>query len=122
MEKRLIEELEEMNALCATGHISRLVNILSGFFDDFSVRISFKEQLKNYVFNYYNKCLSRLPDSLSELIIEEMTEETKDKKHNLLKMIEENNPREEMRKEFPDISIDDFKEWFEWSKRNYSGL
>jgi hypothetical protein len=122
MEKRLVEELEEMNALCATGHVSRLINILSGFFDDFSVRISFKEQLKNYVFNYYNKCLSRLPDSLSERIIEEMTEDTKDKKPNLLKMVEENNPIDEMRKEFPDISPDNFNEWFEWSKRNYSGL
>jgi hypothetical protein len=71
MEKRLIQELEDMNGMCATGHLSRLVNVLSGFGDRFSVKISFADQIKNYIFTHYNSLMMQRPDCeelLSQLI------------------------------------------------------
>jgi len=44
MEKRLLEELEDMSGTCSSGFLSRLVNTLSGF-GELSVRISFDDQL-----------------------------------------------------------------------------
>lgn len=124
LEKRLIEELEEMNGMCATGHLSRLVNVLSGFFDNMSVKISFKDQVKNYIYNYYNKLLmSDKYSELSDKIIDEMTESTADKKENLMKMISDNNNyKETLKKEFSNVDSDIFDEWYSTSVKSYCGL
>jgi hypothetical protein len=46
---RIIEELEDMYDTCSSGHVSRLINILSGFEVDgkhFNLSISWEEQIK----------------------------------------------------------------------------
>lgn len=49
MEKRLLEELEDMSGTCSSGFLSRLVNTLSGF-GNLSVKISFDDQvISNFV-------------------------------------------------------------------------
>lgn len=122
LEKRLIEEMEEMNGLCATGHISRLINILSGFFDNMSVKISFKDQLKNYVYNFYNKILGSMTDDISEKIIDEMTESDIDKKETLMKMVNDNNNKEILKREFSNINTEEFEDWYNSSIKSYCGL
>jgi len=119
LEKRLIEELEEMNGLCATGHLSRLINTMSGFFDNMSIKISYKDQIKTYVFNHYNKILSCMDETKADVIIEEMTDA---KKENLLKMIEEYSIKEKLRMEFNEVSSTDFEEWYLFSINSYSGI
>jgi len=44
LQKRLLEELQEMAGTCSSGFASRLVNVISGF-DDFSIKISWEEQI-----------------------------------------------------------------------------
>jgi len=124
LEKRLIEEMEEMNGLCATGHLSRIVNILSGFFDNMSVKISFKDQVKNYVYNHYNKILmSKDYSELSDKIIDEMTEDGVDKKPNLMKMIKDRDIKDQLRMEFKnDIQDSLFDEYYTSSINSYYGI
>jgi hypothetical protein len=43
---RIREELAEMSGTCATGHLSRLVNVLVGFHPQIEVRISDKDRLR----------------------------------------------------------------------------
>lgn len=45
MLKRLLEELEEMSGTCSSGFVSRLVNVLSGFDEKLSIRISYEDQI-----------------------------------------------------------------------------
>lgn len=120
LEKRLVEEMEEMNGMCATGHLSRLVNVLSGFFDNMSIKISFKDQIKNYVYTHYNKILSSMDESVMERIIDEMTESTIDKKVSLMKMVKDNDNKEILRKEFSNVR--EFEEWYTGSIKSYCGL
>lgn len=123
LEKRLIEEMEDMNGLCATGHLSRLINILSGFFDDMSIKISFKDQVKNYIYNYYNKILmSDKYIDQSETIIDEMTESDIDKKKTLMTMISDNDYKDELKREFTNIKTEEFEEWYSTSIKSYCGV
>ena len=44
MEKRLLEELEEMAGKCSSGFVGRLCNVVSGF-GDLNINVSFEDQL-----------------------------------------------------------------------------
>lgn len=54
LEKRLMEELIDMSGKCATGYVIRLVNVLSGFDDNFHVRIPPEQAMKSVLFNRLN--------------------------------------------------------------------
>jgi hypothetical protein len=45
MIKRLLEELDEMSGTCSSGFVSRLVNVISGFDEKLSIRISYEDQI-----------------------------------------------------------------------------
>lgn len=44
MQKRLLQELDEMSGLCSTGLAERLVNVISGF-GDFNYRMTWRDQI-----------------------------------------------------------------------------
>lgn len=55
MWRRLGEELVEMNQLCATGHLSRIVNVIQGFEDvppEFQIRMDPKDEIYANLSNY----------------------------------------------------------------------
>lgn len=55
MWKRLGEELVEMNQLCATGHLSRIVNVIQGFDDvpqEFQIKMDPKDEIYANISNY----------------------------------------------------------------------
>ena len=70
--KRLVEELIDMNGLCSTGHVSRIVNILSDLEGGFSsVKISWKQQIESNIrARLTNKIKSRnnVDDILSYIV------------------------------------------------------
>ena len=70
LEKRLVQELSEMKGQCATGHLSRLINVLQGFTEDINliIKISDADQYNSVVRNYIQNKLSECRD---EKIIEE---------------------------------------------------
>ena len=45
LEKRLLEELDDMSGTCSSGFLSRLMNVLSGFDEKFSLSISWEDQI-----------------------------------------------------------------------------
>lgn len=65
MEKRLIEELDEMYNQCTTGHLSRLINSLSGFAIGEKVggiKISIVDEVYSSLANHLNKVLAESTD------------------------------------------------------------
>ena len=62
MKKRLTEELMEMAGTCSTGHVIRLVNVLSGFDNDFNVKMLPEEALKSVLFHRLNQKISEITD------------------------------------------------------------
>jgi hypothetical protein len=55
MWKRMGEELVDMNQLCATGHMSRIVNVIQGFEDvpqEFQIRMDPKDEIYANLSNY----------------------------------------------------------------------
>lgn len=73
LEKRLLEEIKEMNGMCTTGHIARLMNVMQGFTEEesLSIRISNRDQCFAAVRQFLTK---ELKDCRDETVISEMTE------------------------------------------------
>lgn len=118
---RLIDELDEMDATCSSGHLSRLINVLSGFTELQPVKISFEEQLKNNVFARYTTYLKSLTESEQEIIIAEMTQPDKP---NIEQFIFSYSPRDELLDEFVPkyLSRDIFDRVYFNSERQFFGV
>lgn len=55
--QRLAEELVDMNGLCSTGHLSRLINVIQGFPDtpeDLKIKINPKDEIYASIQTYLN--------------------------------------------------------------------
>ena len=64
--KRLAEELVDMNGLCSTGHVSRLINTLQGFPDlpeELTIKINPKDEIYANIQTYLNNVIQNDPDS-----------------------------------------------------------
>lgn len=98
LEKRLVDEMYEMHQTCSTGHLSRLINVLSGFYDDIQpVKISYKEQLRSNVFARVSSAIRTLGHHEQEEITTEMTSDSKPAIEDFLFSY---NPRDELFDEF----------------------
>ena len=49
MFKILNEEIKDTICKCFTGRITRLVNVLNGFYDDITIQIGSNEQISNII-------------------------------------------------------------------------
>ena len=75
LEKRLLEELEEMTGKCSSGFVSRLCNTLSGF-GDLNIYVSFEDQiiacfvgrLNSYIHKISNKDSPFYNDKLYDML------------------------------------------------------
>ena len=59
MQKRLLQELEEMSGTCSSGFASRLINVISGF-GEFNIRISWEDQIKSNFFGRLSAAARRI--------------------------------------------------------------
>lgn len=100
--ERFIEELSEMDGSCSSGHVSRLLNVLSGFFDDIKpVQISYEEQLRSNIFGRYTNLLRTTDEIFREQVFGEMSEEKPlTEKSACMEFVNYSNLREELEKEF----------------------
>jgi hypothetical protein len=72
LKKRLIEEMTEASGQCSTGIAFRLVNTLSGY-DDFMLKISYREAILSKVMHHMNKKVMEHPDPhIQETLLYEM--------------------------------------------------
>jgi len=76
---RLLEELNEMNDKCKSGHLSRLVNVLHGFEDvDFGVmKISYDDEIKAAFLARFEYRIKQLPESSRDAFLANMVDDEK---------------------------------------------
>ena len=73
LQKRLLEEMSEASGQCSTGIAVRLANTLSGY-DDFMLRISYREDILSKVAHYMNRMIMEETDhDLQDKLLYEMT-------------------------------------------------
>lgn len=66
MWKRMGQEMMEMNQLCATGHLSRIVNVLQGFEDvphEFQIKMDPKDEIYANLSNYITMSIQNSGES-----------------------------------------------------------
>lgn len=122
LEKRLVDELFEMDQTCSSGHLSRLINVLSGFFDDLQpVKISFADQLRTNVFARYTAAMRTLGQHEQETIVQEMTSNDKP---TIEDFIFSYSPRDELQDEFvPEfMTLEEFGVIFLESEKDFFGI
>ena len=64
--QRLLEELIEMSGSCSSGHVSRLINVLSGFEIDgkmMNLTINYKDEMTSVMMTKINKIISQIGES-----------------------------------------------------------
>lgn len=72
LNKRLLEELEEMNDTCSSGHLLRLINIFSGFED--GIKIHIFDELTTVINHKITKIVSTQSEEVQSQIVEELGE------------------------------------------------
>jgi hypothetical protein len=73
--KRLDEEMSDGECKCFTGRLSRIVNVLNGFFDDIEVHISSNEQIANVILVLRERHGLRTDDDMGEDLKETIRKE-----------------------------------------------
>jgi len=77
--QRLAEELVDMNGLCSTGHLSRLINVIQGFPDtpeDLKIKINPKDEIYASIQSYLNSEIQKSENS--EQLLDYMIEGNKE--------------------------------------------
>jgi hypothetical protein len=120
---RLKEEFLDMaSGGCSSGYLVRLLNILSGFYEDFSpVKITLKEQLRNEIFAHFNLARKSISKHEQEQLALEMIGNSKDM---ILEFIFIYSPRDELEPEWvpKHITKEEFKVIWNLSLHDYFGL
>ena len=123
LEDRMLEEMYEMYKTCSTGHLSRLINVLSGFFSDINpVKISYKDQLRSNVFARLSASIKTLGVHEQEEIINEISSETKCLIEDFLFSY---SPKDELYEEFvigKYLNEEEFSEIYSKSEKEYFGM
>lgn len=70
---RLIDEFCDMKDTCSSGHLSRIVNILSGYIEfSGSIKISIEDQLKSNIYSRYSAIIRTLSEDNRTMIVDQM--------------------------------------------------
>jgi hypothetical protein len=113
--RRLVQELIESEDTCSSGHMERMVNVLSGY--DFDINISWKDQVISNIQGRLNARLHKLDEESQGDILLALTEKEDEKRIPLQNFVgeEKYSLRDELKKEFVDeeyIPYDDFDKHF----------
>lgn len=121
IEIRLVEELIDMSDTCTTGYYSRLVNTLPGY-GPFQMTIDWGSQIQANLIGRLRACIR--DDEKIDKLLEELTEDSFVRKHELRRVYLENisRIREEMQVEFaPYIDATDFDLYFRKALIHFEG-
>lgn len=124
LEKRLVEELIDMCDTCASGHASRLINILSGY--EFELKIEWIDQVKSNMAARMQKRISLIEDlDLQEKVVLGMMKDAEPEERDaFLKFVTEEIVfvKEELFKEFVGdkyITSEQFEKFFEEGAKDF---
>jgi hypothetical protein len=90
LENRLLEELDDMSGTCSSGFLSRLMNVISGFDEKFSLSISWEDQI---IANFTGRL-----NFVARKILEKDSPFYKEKLNDIIELFINNN--EEVKKHF----------------------
>lgn len=72
--KRLVEELQEMSGLCVTGHLTRLLNVVQGFDEvpnNLKMGISLDDEIYATMKNSFDKILADNEDLMDDMLTDD---------------------------------------------------
>jgi len=124
LEIRLIQELEDMDQTCSTGHLSRILNVLSGYFSESVVQITLKDQLRSNIFARYTKLIKLLPEETQDKINSELILNESTQKDTIKTFLLDFNIEETLYKEFvneSNMDVSEFYETYEKAIEDYFG-
>lgn len=115
LERRLIEELTDMNGWCSTGHLVRLLNVFQGFGG--ALTIDARQEVRAAVFArlQYAMRKSCAPELQEELMLAFCSAD----KTLLEEFVAVYGPYEELKQEYPDAA--EFDQWYADSIKAYLG-
>ena len=119
LEKRLLEEMTEMNGWCSTGHVTRLVNVFQGFDPLIQISMSLHAEIKAAVFARYRTHLKTCSIELQEEVAMCFCQ---DDKTLLIEFMETYSSYDEIKKEYSFMDEREFEEAYQKAIREYSGL
>jgi len=121
--RRLGEELYEMNGLCTTGHMSRIVNVLQGFDDlpeELKIKINPKDEIYATISAFLTSEIQKSKDS--EQLMDDMIDSNMENHMRYLNFVSENMKTKvkELEKEYRGIiEADELKVYIHDSLLNY---
>jgi len=62
--RRMVEEVLESSNKCSSGFAERLVNVLSGFYDDMSLTISYEDEIISKIEKYLNVKIQEMSEDI----------------------------------------------------------
>lgn len=124
LKQRFKEEMVDMDrGGCSSGYLTRLLNVLSGFYEDYNpVRISYRDQLRNEIFAYLNVARRSLSKSEQDRLVDEISSPEKPYITEFLRIY---SPETDLRKEFIDTKIvteEEFGSTWNTAMHDYFGL
>ena len=123
--KRFIQELQDMIDTCSSGHLSRLLNILSGYIEDkdYQLKINPIDSLRSSIFARLNSELRKLPINQQEEILLALSSSNKDEKYILEEYISYYSPKDELKEEYKELmKEEEFEEIYNKTINEYMGL
>lgn len=126
LQKRLLEEMREASGQCSSGIAVRLLNTLSGF-DDFMLRISYRDAILAKVVAYLNRSIMETEDEeVRDALLEEMIKPNSEylERKNFLMFFRKEIPKikEDLYDQYKDVLNDtDFDLYLKQALIHYEG-
>lgn len=126
LELRLIEEFCEMDMTCGGGHVTRLINILSGYIaeEGLQMKMSINDQLRSNIFGRLQANLKFLPIQNQDDILAEISDD-KSKKATAKEFVLSYSVYDELKSEFVDaefISAEEFEPFYTKCINEFLGI
>lgn len=67
---RFNEELSDMQGTCSTGHLSRLINVVQGFSEKYTIQMDPEKEIKESIFKLLTFRLQRAPEEIQDGMLE----------------------------------------------------
>jgi len=126
LEKRLFEEMLDMDGTCGSGYLSRIVNVLTGFVqeENLQIKMNIKDQLRANIFGRLGKFLRTLSLKDQDIILAEIADESS-KKETALEFLGFCSVKEELEDEFVKSKLIDqlsFDEIYKSCSNDFVGI
>lgn len=127
LEKRLMDELFDMDQTCGTGYLTRIINTLSGYIqeENLQIKMNINDQLRANIFARLGKSLRVLSMKDQDIILAEISSEDSKKEASIEFLELCSDIKDELNKEFVEtklINKESFEEIYKKCSNDFIGL